>query len=65
MNVYIFQIDFHFIYFLVKHKSKATTSGRLAGCQIESQCKDGVRADSMSSLIIAAGERCGLLGVGF
>jgi len=24
-----------------------------------------VRADSVSSLIVAAGERCGLLGVGF
>ena len=32
---------------------------------MEAQCKGGVRADSMSSLIVAAGERCGLLGVGF
>jgi len=29
------------------------------------RCKGGVRADSVSSLIVAAGERCGLLGVGF
>ena len=29
------------------------------------QCKGGVRADSMSSLIVAAGERRGLLWVGF
>jgi len=29
------------------------------------QCKGGVRADSMSSLIVAAGERRGSLGVGF
>jgi len=38
---------------------------RAAGCKIEAQCKGGVRADSMSSLIVAAGERRGLLGVGF
>ena len=45
--------------------SKATTSGRVAGCKIEAQVKGRVRADSMSSLMIAAGERYGLLGVGF
>ena len=32
---------------------------------MEAQCKDGVRADGVSSLIVAAGERHGLLGVGF
>ena len=32
---------------------------------IEVQCKGGVRAISVSSLIVAAGERRGLLGVGF
>ena len=31
----------------------------------EAQCKDGVGADSMSSLIVAAGERRGSFGVGF
>jgi len=41
--------------------SKATT----AGCQMEAQCKGGVRADGVSSLMVAAGERLGLLGVGF
>ena len=45
--------------------SKATTSGRAAGCKIEAQCKGGLRADGVSSLIVAAGERHGLLGVGF
>ena len=35
------------------------------GCKIEAQCKDGVRADSVSSLIVVAGVRRGLLGVGF
>jgi hypothetical protein len=44
---------------------KATTYGGVAGCKIEAQCKGGVRADSMSSLIVAAGERCGSLGVEF
>ena len=34
-------------------------------CKIEAQCKDGVRADGVASLIVAAGERCGSLGVGF
>ena len=29
------------------------------------QCKDGVRADGVASLIVAAGERRGLLGVEF
>ena len=37
----------------------------VVGCKIETQCKGGVRADSVSSLIVAAGERRGLLGVGF
>jgi len=32
---------------------------------MEVQCKDGVRDDSMASLIVAAGERRGSLGVGF
>jgi len=36
-----------------------------AGCKIEAQCKGGVTADSVLSLIVAAGERRGLLGVGF
>ena len=31
----------------------------------EAQCKGGVRADGVSSLIVAAGERRGSLGVGF
>jgi len=45
--------------------SKTTTSGGVAGCKIEAQCKGGVRADGVASLIIAVRERCGLLGVGF
>jgi len=45
--------------------SKATTWGGAAGWKMEVQWKSGVRADSVSSLIVAAGERCGLLGVGF
>jgi len=32
---------------------------------MEAQCKDGVKADGVASLIVAAGERRGLLGVGF
>jgi len=32
---------------------------------MEAQCKDRVRDDGMASLIVAAGERRGLLGVGF
>jgi len=32
---------------------------------MEAQCKVGVRADGVSSLIVAAGDRRGLLGVGF
>ena len=32
---------------------------------MEAQCKDGVRADGVSSFIVAAGERRGLLGVDF
>jgi len=32
---------------------------------MEAQCKGGVRANGVSSLIVAAGERRGFLGVGF
>jgi len=32
---------------------------------MEVQCKDGVRDDGVASLIVAAGERRGSLGVGF
>ena len=32
---------------------------------MEAQCKEGVRDDGVASLIVAAGERCGLLGTGF
>ena len=32
---------------------------------MEAQCKDGVRDDGVASLIVAARERRGLLGVGF
>ena len=32
---------------------------------MEAQRKDGVRADCVASLIVAAGERRGLVGVGF
>jgi len=32
---------------------------------MEAQCKGGVRADDVSSLIVVAGERRGLLGVRF
>jgi len=32
---------------------------------MEAQCKDGVSADGVSSLIVAAEERRSLLGVGF
>jgi len=32
---------------------------------MEVQCKDGVRDDGVASFIVAAGERRGLLGVGF
>ena len=35
-----------------------------AGCKIEAQCKGGVRNDVVAS-IVAAGERRGLLRVGF
>jgi len=37
----------------------------VVGCKIEAQCKDGVRADGVTSLIVAAGERRGSLKVGF
>ena len=30
---------------------------------MEAQCKDGARADGVASLIVAAGERRGLLGI--
>jgi len=33
--------------------------------KMEAQCKDGARDDGVASLIVAAGERQGLLGVGF
>jgi len=36
-----------------------------AGCKIEAQCKGGVTTDGVASLIVVAGERRGLLGVGF
>jgi len=45
--------------------SKAITCRGVAGCKIEAQCKGGVKADSISSLIVAAGERRGSLGAGF
>jgi len=32
---------------------------------MEAHCKDGVRDDGVASLIVAAGERRGLRGVGF
>ena len=32
---------------------------------MEAQCKDGVREDGVASLIVAARERHGSLGVGF
>ena len=37
------------------------------GCRLQDgeQCMGGVRADGVSSLIVAAGERHGLLEVGF
>ena len=44
---------------------KVTTCRGVAGCKIEAQCKGGVRAASMSSLIVAAEGRRGSLGVGF
>jgi len=47
------------------HDSKATTQGGVAACKIEAQCKGRVRVDSMSSLIVTAGERRGSLRVGF
>ena len=36
-----------------------------AGCKMEAQCKDRVWDDGVALLIVAAGERCGSLGVGF
>ena len=36
----------------------------VAGCKIEAHCKGRVRADGVSSLIVTAEERRGLLGVG-
>jgi len=32
---------------------------------MEAECKGVVRDDGVASLIVTAGERCGLLGVGF
>jgi len=32
---------------------------------MEAHCKDGVRDNGVASLIVAARERCGSLGVGF
>ena len=32
---------------------------------MEAQCNHGMRDDGVASLIVAAGERCGLLGEGF
>ena len=43
---------------------KSDNVRRVAGCKLEVQYKGGVGADSMSSLTITAGERCGSLGVG-
>ena len=37
----------------------------VVGCKIEEQCKGGVRADGVASLIIEVEERRSLLGVGF
>jgi len=48
-----------------EHEQMFHKIARVAGCKIEVQCKGGVRADSMSSLIVAAGKRCCSLGVGF
>jgi len=45
--------------------SQATTCRGVAGCKIQAQCKGGVKADSVPSLIVAAGDRCSLLRVGF
>ena len=45
--------------------SKATIREGVVGCKIEAQGKGGVRANSMSSLIVAAEGRCGSLGVAF
>ena len=44
---------------------KATTGGGVVDCKIEAQCKSGVRDDGVASLIVAAGERHGSLGVEF
>jgi len=49
----------------LRPKSDNLRSLRVVGCKIEAQCKGGVRADGVSSLIVAAGERRGSLGVGF
>jgi len=37
----------------------------VSDCKIEAQCNGGVRADGVASFIVAAGERRGMLGVGF
>jgi len=44
---------------------KGTTWGGIVGCKIEAQYKGGIGADSMPSLIIAAGKRRSSLGVKF
>jgi len=44
---------------------KVTISGGVVDCEIEAQCKGGVRAHGVTSLIVAAGERRRSLGVGF
>ena len=53
----------------VKHthrfKDRISVIQQRSGCKMEAHCKDGVRDDGVASLIVAAGERCGLLGVGF
>jgi len=43
---------------------KSDNLRRAAGCKMEAQCKGGVRNDVVA-LIVAAGERRGLLVVGF
>jgi len=45
--------------------SKVTTLGGVAGCKIEVQCKGEVRADSVSSLIVAGKRGAARSGVGF
>ena len=49
----------------MEQKWSKTQKLQLAGCKMEAQCKDRVRADGVASLIVETGERRGLLGVGF